>query len=179
MSNRQHIVSRQEFLTDDAVYFADKKDIYLNIKEDISINLSIPLSMVRICGSAYWGKSYSTEIDFRPGESDLDVAVISEALYVRCISEVRQITWNFSNLTSFSSGPRGPLTFQEYAYKKGIVRTDLMPRTHTKKRLDIASDQISRKYSSHFSKITFLVYDSETSFTVKQILPIAKFRNVI
>ncbi|UWQ42382.1 hypothetical protein K3718_04645 [Leisingera aquaemixtae] len=176
MSDNNHNTARQEFLTDSAAYFADKKDLYLQVKDDIALELGIPLSMIRICGSAYWGKSFTAGRGFLPGESDLDVALINEALYVQCLSEVRQTTRNFSNLTAFRSGQNTPLLFQDYAYKKGIIRTDVMPSTRTKKRLDAASNVISRKYAEHFSKVSFSIYDSESSFTVKQISPVRKFR---
>ena len=176
MSKIDHTTARKEFLTDNAVYFADKKDLYLAVKDDISTDLNIPLSLIRICGSAYWGKSFVEERDFVPGDSDLDVALIDQMLYVQCLSEVRQMTRNFSNLTAFSGGANVPLLFQDYAYKKGIIRTDVMPRTRTKQRLISVSDKISRKYASDFSSISFAIYDSENSFTVKQILSTRKFR---
>jgi hypothetical protein len=80
---------------------------------------------------------------------------------------------------SFYGEASDPIVFQDYAYKKGIIRTDLMPRTRSKKSMDAASERISRKYSDHFSKITFMVYDSEHSFTVKQIAATSKFRGLV
>lgn len=177
MSNRSYNQSRQEFLVDNAAYFADKKELYLQIKDEISVELGIPLSMIRICGSAYWGQSFTTSEAFTPGDSDLDVALVSADLYVQCLSEVRQITFNFSNLTSFNGSQETPLTFQEYAYKKGIIRVDMMPRTRTKMRLDNTSRTVSRNHSRHFSKITFSIYDTESSFAVKQISSVSKFRS--
>lgn len=178
MKQDSHLNARMEFLTDSAAYFDDKKKIYIEIKDDISSELNIPLSMIRICGSAYWGQSFETALPFRPSESDLDVALINSALFVRCLSEVRQTTRNFSNLTAFSGGAREPIIFQDYAYKKGIIRIDIMPKTKSKRSLDTISEAMSRKYDKHFSKVSFMIYDSEHSFTVKQITPTTKFRGV-
>lgn len=176
MSEDTHSTARREFLTDNAAYFKDKKDLYLLVKDDIASELEIPLSLIRICGSAYWGRSFTKDADFAPGISDLDVALINGDLYVKCLSEVRQVTRNFSNLTAFRGGQNAPLLFQDYAFKKGIIRTDVMPNTRTKKRLDTASDKVSRKHDDHFSKVSFSVYDSESSFTVKQISSTRKFK---
>lgn len=176
MSTDFHSHARREFLTDTAYYFLDKKDLYLEIKDEISLETEVPLSMIRVCGSAYWGRSFSAGRNFLPGESDLDVALVDERLYVRSLTEVRNITKNYSNLTYFRSGPTSPNIFQEYAFKKGIIRTDVMPSTSLKLKLDAISAKISKKYIDHFAKITFLIYDSETSFTVKQIRPTKKFK---
>ncbi|WYK04079.1 hypothetical protein DWF04_013535 [Cereibacter sphaeroides f. sp. denitrificans] len=176
MTDDPHHKARLEFLTDTAAYFSDKKSIYLELKDEISSELGLPLSEIRICGSAYWGQSFAHDRPFRPAESDLDVALVNGTLFIKCLSEVRQLTWNFSNLTSFRGGAGLPVMFQDYAYKKGIIRVDLMPKTRTKRSLDATSESISRRYGKHFSKITFMVYDSEHSFTVKQIAPTAKFR---
>ena len=132
--------------------------------------------MVRICGSAYWGKSFSLGRDFLPGESDLDVALIDQDLFVRSLMEVRQVTRNYTNLTSFRRGAESPNLFRDYAFNKGIIRTDIMPKTELKKHIDHAAASISKIYSDHFAKVSFLIYDCETSFIVKQIEPIKKFR---
>jgi len=99
MTYDPHNIARLEFLTDTAVYFSDKKNTYLELKDDISSELGLPLSEIRICGSAYWGQSFVNGLPFRPAESDLDVALVNGSLFVKCLSEVRQLTWNFSNLT--------------------------------------------------------------------------------
>jgi hypothetical protein len=172
-------LSKQEFLTDRAKYFIDKKPIYLDLKNLIFEASSTPFSMIKICGSAYWGKSFNTELEFRPGESDLDVALIDSSLFVRALSEVRSLTWNFSNLTYFPSAtPSAPTLFQDYAYKKGIIRLDIMPRTKTKQSLDAIAQKASRQFKDHFSKVTLAIYDSEESFTVKQIPSTKKFKGV-
>jgi hypothetical protein len=170
-------LAKQEFLTDKAKYFSDKKDVYLALKKLIFEDSSIPFSMIRVCGSAYWGRSFVTNSEFKPGESDLDVALIDPMLFVRSLSEVRLLTRNFTNLTHFTSAqPNTPSLFQEYAYKKGIIRLDIMPRTKTKLALDAISLRASRQFQDHFSRVTFAIYDNEDSFTVKQIKPAEKFK---
>lgn len=119
MSDVDLLRAREEFLTDGAEYFADKRDVYLNLKEFIASNLLIPLSMIRVCGSAYWGRSFVGDRPFIQGESDLDVAVVDSMLFVGALSETRDVTKNFTYLTPFTSRvPNAPLLFQDYAYKK-------------------------------------------------------------
>lgn len=172
-----HNQARVEFLTDEAFYFKDKKEMYLDIKDHIGKALEVPRSMVRICGSAYWGKRYASGDAFAPGESDLDVALISERLFVQIISEVRAKTHNFTNLTFFS-GQEAPGIFQDYALKKGIVRLDVTPRTDTMLKVTTMSANLSKKYLNHFSSINLSVYDTEMSFSNKQVGALEKFTRV-
>lgn len=176
MSEIPHLRTREQFLTDDAAYFRDKKSTYLQIKDDIAAELGIPLSIIRLCGSAYWGYSFTEERPFDPSISDLDIAIIDPTIFIKCLSEVRQMTWNFSNLTSFRGGLNNPIIFQDYAYKKGIIRLDLMPYTKFKKFIEAASGRIYSKHAKHFVKLSFMIYDSENSFTVKQIISMSKFK---
>jgi hypothetical protein len=174
MTITEHNKARNEFLTDGAFYFRDKPEVYLAIKDSISSKTGTPTSMIRVCGSAYWGKSFKSGYDFRPSVSDLDIALIDAGLFVTCLSEVRKLTWNFTNLTKFNV-PNSPQIFQDYAYKKGMIRVELMPLTNSKSNLDRVSQQLSEAYAEHFSKVSIIVYDTENSFTVKQISSAARF----
>tara|TARA_R110000751_G_scaffold66524_1_gene135839 strand:- start:1157 stop:1693 length:537 start_codon:yes stop_codon:yes gene_type:complete len=169
------IGSQEEFLTDHASYFLDKKSLYLEIKKSISEETNFSLSMIRICGSAYWGKSFKEGRPFTPGVSDLDVAIIDANAYVKLMSETRTVTKGFTDLTEFPAYGNSVDRFKEYAIKKGIILTSIMPRTKTKRILEKASDTISRKYIEHFSKISFLIYDTDISFTDKQAPAFKKF----
>jgi len=51
-------LAKHEFLLDGAAYFSDKLDLYLTIKQSISTALSIDVTDIRICGSAYWGRRF-------------------------------------------------------------------------------------------------------------------------
>lgn len=161
-------------MLDKAIYFSDKSDLYLEIKDKIAIHTRLPLSMIRVCGSAYWGKSFLTGEDFVAGTSDLDIALISDQMFVRALSEVRAKTLNFTVLTAFP-GIQAPIIFQDYAYKKGIIRIDQMPQTEIKFWLNTVFQNISKSYLAHFDNINSLIYDSELSFTNKQVGSLSKF----
>lgn len=173
-------VAKHEFLLDGAEYFKDKKELYFLVKKRISDAVSVDISEIRICGSAYWGKRYRDEAPFEPGVSDLDVALINPPIFCRCMAEVREATKNFSDQTVFPKISRDITTFDEfrdYAFRKGIIRTDLLPDTKTRRDMVAASDNISRDYLDHFEKITFFIYDSAVSFAVKQAGAVKKFRS--
>jgi hypothetical protein len=173
------MLSKHEFLLDRAAYFADKPELYLRLKSSIAEITSADLAEVRICGSAYWGRRFRDCSPFEPGVSDLDVALISPALFCRCMAEAREVSKNFTDQTVFPKSSKIIPSFEEfqaYAFRKGIIRVDLLPRTKTQRVLIKASDDISRDFLEHFEKITFSIYDSALSFAVKQASAAEKFR---
>lgn len=172
-------LAKYEFLLDEAAYFQDKKDLYLRIKLEIAKYIPADVSEIRICGSAYWGRSFAKDRPFTPGESDLDAAIISPSLYCRCMAEVRDLTKDFADQTHFPATRRSISTYDQflsYSFKKGMIRGDLLPPVKTKMDLQHASEEVSRKYLEHFEKISFVVYDSMQSFAVKQARATEKFR---
>lgn len=173
-------IAKNEFLLDGAAYFSDKKELYLTVKQKISTLLPVDISEVRICGSAYWGYRFKDESPFSPGVSDLDVALISPQLFCRCMAEIRQLTKNFNDQTAFPQPTRRIsvyVEFRDYAFGKGIIRTDHLPNVKTRADLERASEVISREFLSHFEKISFSIYDSALSFAVKQAGAAGKFRS--
>ena len=168
--------SEQEFLADRARYFSDKPALYVAIKKDIAKTASVRLQSIRICGSAYWGKSFPSEKDFRPGLSDLDVAIIDETLFVQCLTEARNVTRGFNERTAFQNKVNSYEIFRDYVFKKGIIRFDLMPRSDIKSRFELISRSISKRYLEHFDKITFAIYDTDIAFIRKQSQAAEKFR---
>ncbi|WP_143515644.1 hypothetical protein [Pseudooceanicola marinus] len=171
--------AREEFLLDSAHYFADKSDLYLSLKERIAADVYADISDVRICGSAYWGRRFRDESPFLPGVSDLDVAIISPQIFCRCMSEVRDLSKNFSDQSVFPKVTGKVSTFElfrDYAFGKGLIRTEHLPNVRTRRGFIESSDRISRDFASHFEKISFALYDSALSFANKQAGATRKFR---
>lgn len=172
-------LSKNEFLLDDASYFEDKKDLYWCIKRDISRTLSVDVSDIRICGSAYWGLRFVDETPFQPGSSDLDVAIINPSMFCRCMTEVRELTKNFNDQSVFPQCGNEVNSFdlfRGYAFGKGIIMIHHLPDIQIRRDLSDASQSISKRYLDHFEKITFSIYDSAISFAVKQAQATKKFR---
>lgn len=172
-------LAKYEFLLDGAQYFEDKLELYLEIKQSICSTLLVDISEIRVCGSAYWGRKFFDSAPFEPGISDLDVAIISPQLFCRCMAEVRDVTRNFRDQTPFPKTERSISSydkFHDYAFKKGIIRIDNLPNIKTRHEMLKASETISRDFLDHFEKITFLIYDSASSFAVKQAGAAGKFR---
>lgn len=166
---------KQEFFTDSAKYFSDKRGLSIEIRSAIAAETSLPLSMIKFCGSAYWGKSFVEGRDFKPGVSDLDVALVSEMLFTKAMSQVRAATKNFTDRTTFKSEANFQ-KFRDYSFKKGMFLLSISPNIQVKIQLGKLEQKISLKYKDHFEKISFIIYDTEESFAVKQIGAVLKFR---
>lgn len=163
-------MARHEFLLDRAVYFLDKPKLYLAIKNKLALGLGQPVSAIRVCGSAYWGKKYLDKALFEPGVSDLDIAIVSPLLFSQCMTEIRNKCSGFSDLRPFPiKGKENTYeTFKQYALKKGMLRADFLPEVPTMLKLKRISHHISGEYLEHFSKITTCIYDSDDAFALKQ-----------
>jgi hypothetical protein len=170
--------ARYEFLLDQADYFLDKPDVYLGIKNKFALGLGQPVSAIRICGSAYWGKKFRDETPFEPGVSDLDVAIVSSLLFSQCMTEIRDKCSGFSDLTPFKvkRGENTYETFKAYALKKGMLRADFLPEVPTMQKLKAIAHHVSGQYLDHFSKITTCIYDSDDAFAIKQTVASEKLK---
>ena len=164
--------ARHEFLLDGAAYFRDKPDTYLEIKNKMALGLGLPVSAIRICGSAYWGKRFLDKTLFEPGVSDLDVAIVSPLLFSQCMTEIRATCSGFSDLRPFPiKGTENTYeTFRQYALKKGMLRADFLPDVPTMGKIKRIAHHVSGAYLEHFSKITTCIYDSDDAFALKQTL---------
>jgi hypothetical protein len=172
-------LSKHEFFLDNAAYFADKKDLYFEIRDKISRILHVDPLEIKVCGSAYWGYRFSSGAAFSPGSSDLDIGIVSSTLFCRYMSEIRDLTKNFTDQTFFPQGQKSVSAFElfrDYAFKKGIINPSNTPLTDTRRLLDGASKAISAGYLDHFEKISFLIYDSLSAFSVKQAAAAQKFK---
>ncbi|AXT34478.1 hypothetical protein D1820_05510 [Phaeobacter sp. LSS9] len=168
--------AKHEFLLDQAIYFIDKPDLYLSIKNKMALALGQPGSAIRICGSAYWGKKYRDETPFEPGVSDLDIAIVSPLLFSQCMTEIREICAGFTDLTPFPvKGSENTYeTFRQYAVKKGMLRADFLPNVPTMQKLKRIAHHVSGDYLEHFSRITTCIYDSDDAFALKQTFALEK-----
>jgi hypothetical protein len=74
-------LARRLFLYDFSYAFSGDEDRGFSILNEIQGHFKVPFSAIRIAGSAQLGFSYFKQHDFLPRVSDLDVAIVSPALF--------------------------------------------------------------------------------------------------
>lgn len=121
-------IARKIFLSYTTEIFREEEDTEFYIKNAISMGFDIPFSSIQIVGSGKTGLSFFKDYEFKPGESDLDVAIISLPLYNKFCETSHQITKGYTNLSAF---PRfkGQRTDKQFikGLSKGFVNPFFMP----------------------------------------------------
>lgn len=168
-ASRPHrFITRRLFLYDFGYVFADHQDRGFEILNAICERFKLPFSTVKVAGSAHTGYSYFKERDFVPGESDLDVAIISATLFQEYSQAVYWSTHRYSDLTKFRriEGVGVDKDFRYYL-GSGQFRPDLMPEGSLKADWFGFFNKLSNKHVDLFRNINAGIYLSEGFFEVK------------
>ncbi|WP_149737345.1 hypothetical protein [Rhizobium sp. RU20A] len=166
------------FLSNYPSCFVGKEEHWHAIRLRIATNFSIEVSNVRLTGSGHLGASAFKSTIFDEKKSDLDIAIISPALFSRYLTWVILETKSFTRLSAFprlSDGRSGLEEFKLYVSQKGMIRPDLLPAGKFKTEWMSFFRDLSADNSLLCKKITAAIYVSEECFVQKQIPSIRKF----
>lgn len=169
----KELIVRKIYLGYPTDVFKGREDIEFEIINEISGFFKVPYNSIQVAGSAKTGYSYHKERNFVEKESDLDIAIISQDLFLKYSEIVFGITKGFSNLSSFSK-QKDFRDYKEYI-AKGIFRPDLMPFGPEKKEWFKFFNGLSRKHFEIFKNINAGIYISQTFFEFKQLDNIERY----
>lgn len=141
----------------------------------VSERFNVPFRSLAVVGSAHTGYSYFKQRDFVPKESDLDLAIVDSALFLRYCELSFQATDGYTDLTAFGGQRDAPERFKNYIFR-GVFRPDLMPLCAHKRDWFAFFNQLGNKYSDLFDGINCGIYQSEVFFEAKQLPLIAEYR---
>lgn len=96
-------IARKMFVLDPAFVFKEDRILGFKILNSIAERFRVPLGCVKIAGSSQTGFSSFKDRDFKFGESDLDIAIVSPALFQRYCEIVYEITNGYVNQTRFKT----------------------------------------------------------------------------
>lgn len=170
-------IARRLFLYDFCQVFANDQERGFVILEAVRSWLNIDFSEIRIVGSAQLGFSCYKKRDFTPGQSDLDIAIISPSLFRQFSEEVYWLTKRYSDLTKFGF-TRGVSNVEQFrnALSIGFFRPDLMPDCARKDRWREFFERLSEKHSDLFKNINGGIYLSEGFFEIKNAAVVEDIR---
>jgi hypothetical protein len=162
------VIARRLFLYDFSQVFFAEQDRGFSILNSICERFNVPFSAVQVVGSAHTGYSYFSQADFKPGESDLDVAIVSSNLFQHYSQEVYWLTRRYSDLSRFSrkGGISVAQDFRNYL-SSGYFRPDLMPECPLKADWWGFFNRLSNKHIDLFRNINAGIYLSEAFFEMK------------
>lgn len=136
------------------------------ILDEVANRFAVPFRSVVVVGSAHTGYTYHKQRDFVPGESDLDLAIISAQLFCRYSEFAFQITKGYRDLTRFKDVTQAQ-SFQSYL-SKGIFRPDMMPDSPAKQDWQKFFNRLTMKHNQLFRDVNCGVYQSDVFFEAKQ-----------
>ena len=108
-------------------YFKDKVYLFNSIRKKVSEKLLVDIHQIYVCGSTQFGFSYIKNKEFIPGESDLDLAIISASLFSRYYGAAIEATNGFTDLRKFKSNEQANLFFTGIS-RHGMIRPNSLPR---------------------------------------------------
>jgi hypothetical protein len=164
-----HEIARKVYLTYPTKVFVGQEERQFAILNEIGSFFDVSITSVQVAGSAKTGRSFHQRQDFRPGDSDLDIAIIDTHLFTRYSEAAFRLSRGFSDQSVFPIRDGAP-AYEEYAryLARGVFRPDLMPVGPERARIRNFFDQISAKHSDLFSSITGSFYMSQVFFENKQ-----------
>jgi len=171
-------IARKIYLAYPTFAFIDLYELEFEILDAICAKFNLPINSIQVAGSSKTGYSYHQNRAYKKGESDLDIAIIDQQLFLYYCESVFEITKGFSNLSGFGR------TYEKSNHElygtyilRGIFRPDLMPKSKLRTDwFDFFAD-LSKRYTSLFSSINAGIYLSEYYFETKQSENIELFLN--
>ena len=170
-------ISRKIFFLSPSAAFENHYDVQLEIYEDICDQFALPLSAIRLVGSAHTGFSLVKGTLFDATKSDLDIAIVDSALFLRMFEHAFEQTNGWRDASQFSNSANGQAVQSEFLrhLNMGVIRPDLMPSSPKKAMWTNYFGKLSDKYPTFCSGITAGVYASESFMAAKQESAIRKF----
>lgn len=176
LSKSYNLIARKIYIGYPTNIFIGREDMQFDIFNQISEEFKIPLHCIQVTGSSKTGFSYFKNREFIPGESDLDIAIISLNLFNKYSEFVFSFTKGYSDLSKFPV-KNGVNYFTQYTkyLARGIFRPDLMPMCKEKTDWFTFFNTISSQYYELFKSINAGIYASQYFFEYKQADNIQQF----
>lgn len=165
------LATRKLYLSYPTAVFKDLEDVEFAICEEIRLFLGVPYSSIKIVGSAKTGFSIVHKKQFDPSGSDIDVAVIDTALFVKYLELGLALTDGSYDPVHFSRDRKSGGSNRDFYVKclsKGVFRPDLMPIGPGRQEWRTFFNALSQKFRQYAKSISVGVYVSECAFIQKQ-----------
>lgn len=163
-------IARKVYVAYPSFVFAENSNLKFEIFNEIANRWDIPINQILLTGSAHTGESFHKEAKFQPGISDLDVAIVSEKLFLKFLEESNIATRGYFDLSRFErlDGHDTSTAFMTNL-ARGFFRPDLMPQCLLKKTWFDFFQKISQKHLKLFKSINAGIYTSLNCFEAKQL----------
>lgn len=170
------MIARRIYFLSPTVAFEKEPDRELEIYQAVSKFFHIPFNSIQIVGSAKTGVSLIKNTPFSIENSDIDIAVIDQSLFMSYVEEAFTISEGYARNDLFPTKNGRPTSnsFKEYL-AKGMFRPDLMPYCPERAKWMSFFSKLSCKHSEFCAGMSAAIYASSVFFEWKQKIVIDKF----
>ncbi len=169
-------ITRRLYITEFPVALKENSALLFDILDQVSQFFRVPIFEIRIAGSAQTGTSFHSDRDFRPGESDLDLAVVSGSVFERYLRAAQAVVLpNPDSLERPQQNQfpsiKGVSTYREFMEKvtfHGVLMPHLMPICQERAEISRFMRRVSQPYAHLFREINIALYLSLHFFETKQ-----------
>jgi hypothetical protein len=156
--------------------FENERGKYFDVIESCSRFLNLSVLDIKVAGSAQTGYSFHSQRPFDPGNSDLDLAVISERYFERLLRAAQKAalpnpdTLERPRRNAFPElhGQSAYNTFMENVAFYGRILPHHLPDCDERRELFRVSRKLSNIHSSMFKEVTIAIYLSQYFFERRQ-----------
>lgn len=175
---------RQYYLVNPTASFQTRLEKAHEILHAVSEKFSIPISHIKVTGSAHLGYSFVKKREFLEKQSDLDLAIIDSQFYnlffEKNLEETRQYSKKDKFGYSYFDGERiHNLGLYKEWLSKGLIHGKYLPNTEYSIDFKKFFNELSVVHSDTFKSISACVYSSEQTFKLKQISSIHRWRSTL
>lgn len=171
------MIARRIYYLSQTAAFVKDPDKEFEIYLEISNFFGIAFNSIQIVGSAKTGISLIKNTPFRASNSDIDFAVINQAIFMHYADIAFNISEGYSRNDLFPKDKTGKPTSQSFRdyLAKGIFRPDLMPFCPERAEWLSFFGRLSSKHTQFCNGMSAAIYASSTFFEWKQKVTIDKF----
>jgi hypothetical protein len=165
-----HKIAKKIYFLAPSYAFESNSDLQLALYEEIGFFLNLPISSIRVVGSAHTGFSLVKGTPFDRITSDLDIAIIDGQLYLKMFESAFRQTDGWRDLSKFSNSRQAAdkkIELLRYM-NKGIICPELMPSSPSKAEWGNFFGKLGDKYSQFCNGISARVYAHDTFMSAKQ-----------
>lgn len=172
------MIARRIYFLSPTAAFEREPDRELQVYSNVSEFFDIPFNSIQIVGSAKTGISLLKNTPFTAENSDIDIAVVDQSLFMHYVERAFTISEGYRRYELFpksKSDGKPTVNYFKECLAKGVFRPDLMPYCPERAEWMTFFSKLSSCHREFCSGMSAALYASSVFFEWKQKSAIDKF----
>jgi hypothetical protein len=172
------MIARRIYFLSPTAAFEKEPDRELQVYLKVSEFFDIPFNAIQIVGSAKTGISLLKNTPFTAEDSDIDIAVVDQSLFMHYVERAFTISEGYRRFDLFPKNKddgKPTTSYFKECLAKGIFRPDLMPYCPDRAEWMNFFSKLSSNHREFCSGMSAALYASSVFFEWKQKIAVDKF----